>query len=172
MGIIQQQILFRTLTYPFRTLQMYFRTFTYPFRTLQMHFRTFTDPFRTLAPPFRTLTDPLPHPYRPLPHLTDALPHPYTPIPHLYIPLPHLCIPLPHPYTPLPHLYKAFRTGFAGIFSSTCIPLRNILIILAKHLSFVLSYGYVHKRFDTSSTVFHHSKTSSAHKNIPRQQLV
>ena len=165
MGIIQQQILFRTLTYPFRTLQMYFRTFTYPFRTLQMHFRTFTDPFRTLAPPFRTLTDPLPHPYRPLPHLTDALPHPYTPIPHLYIPL-------PHPYTPLPHLYKAFRTGFAGIFSSTCIPLRNILIILAKHLSFVLSYGYVHKRFDTSSTVFHHSKTSSAHKNIPRQQLV
>ena len=151
MGIIQQQILFRTLTYPFRTLQMYFRTFTYPFRTLQMHFRTFTDPFRTL-------TDPLPHPYRPLPHLTDALPHPYTPIPHL-------CI-------PLPHLYKAFRTGFAGIFSSTCIPLRNILIILAKHLSFVLSYGYVHKRFDTSSTVFHHSKTSSAHKNIPRQQLV
>ena len=165
MGIIQQQILFRT--------------FTYPFRTLQMHFRTFTDPFRTLAPPFRTLTDPLPHlyrplphPYRPLPHLTDALPHPYTPIPHLYIPLPHLCIPLPHPYTPLPHLYKAFRTGFAGIFSSTCIPLRNILIILAKHLSFVLSYGYVHKRFDTSSTVFHHSKTSSAHKNIPRQQLV
>ena len=165
MGIIQQQILFRTLTYPFRTLQMYFRTFTYPFRTLQMHFRTFTDPFRTLAPPFRTLTDPLPHLYRPLPHLTDALPHPYTPIPHLYIPLPHLCI-------PLPHLYKAFRTGFAGIFSSTCIPLRNILIILAKHLSFVLSYGYVHKRFDTSSTVFHHSKTSSAHKNIPRQQLV
>ena len=165
MGIIQQQILFRTFTYPFRT-------FTYPFRTLQMHFRTFTDPFRTLAPPFRTLTDPLPHPYRPLPHLTDALPHPYTPIPHLYIPLPHLCIPLPHPYTPLPHLYKAFRTGFAGIFSSTCIPLRNILIILAKHLSFVLSYGYVHKRFDTSSTVFHHSKTSSAHKNIPRQQLV
>ena len=158
MGIIQQQILFRTFTYPFRT-------FTYPFRTLQMHFRTFTDPFRTLAPPFRTLTDPLPHPYRPLPHLTDALPHPYTPIPHLYIPL-------PHPYTPLPHLYKAFRTGFAGIFSSTCIPLRNILIILAKHLSFVLSYGYVHKRFDTSSTVFHHSKTSSAHKNIPRQQLV
>ena len=137
MGIIQQQILFRTLTYPFRTLQMYFRTFT---------------------DPFRTLTDPLPHPYRPLPHLTDALPHPYTPIPHL-------CI-------PLPHLYKAFRTGFAGIFSSTCIPLRNILIILAKHLSFVLSYGYVHKRFDTSSTVFHHSKTSSAHKNIPRQQLV
>ena len=58
MGIIQQQILFRTLTYPFRTLQMYFRTFTYPFRTLQMHFRTFTDPFRTLTPPFRTLTDP------------------------------------------------------------------------------------------------------------------
>ena len=144
MGIIQQQILFRT--------------FTYPFRTLQMHFRTFTDPFRTLTPPFRTLTDPLPHPYRPLPH-------PYTP-------LPHLTDALPHPYTPIPHLYKAFRTGFAGIFSSTCIPLRNILIILAKHLSFVLSYGYVHKRFDTSSTVFHHSKTSSAHKNIPRQQLV
>ena len=165
MGIIQQQILFRTFTYPFRTLQMYFRTFTDPFRTLQMYFRTLTDPFRTLTDPFRTLTDPLPHPYRPLPHLTDALPHPYTPIPHLYIPL-------PHPYTPLPHLYKAFRTGFAGIFSSTCIPLRNILIILAKHLSFVLSYGYVHKRFDTSSTVFHHSKTSSAHKNIPRQQLV
>ena len=42
MGIIQQQILFRT--------------FTYPFRTLQMHFRTFTDPFRTLTIPFRTLT--------------------------------------------------------------------------------------------------------------------
>ena len=144
MGIIQQQILFRT--------------FTYPFRTLQMHFRTFTDPFRTFAPPFRTLTDPLPHLYRPLPHP--------------YRPLPHLTDALPHPYTPIPHLYKAFRTGFAGIFSSTCIPLRNILIILAKHLSFVLSYGYVHKRFDTSSTVFHHSKTSSAHKNIPRQQLV
>ena len=115
---------------------------------------------------------PLPHPYIPLPHLTYPLPHLYIPLPHPYRPLPHLTDALPHPYTPLPHLYKAFRTGFAGIFSSTCIPLRNILIILAKHLSFVLSYGYVHKRFDTSSTVFHHSKTSSAHKNIPRQQLV
>ena len=35
MGIIQQQILFRTFTYPFRT---------------------FASPFRTLTPPFRTFT--------------------------------------------------------------------------------------------------------------------